>query len=75
MAYPSGGIYKGSNTHHINGIARFNLPLTSSNKAFDTLVKLRKERILAAEELCYIHFQIQVRAYINHVPLKPEGFT
>lgn len=28
-------------------------------KAFDTLVKLRKERILAAEELCYIHFQIQ----------------
>jgi MFS family permease len=28
-------------------------------KAFDTLVRLRKERILAAEELCYIHFQIQ----------------
>jgi MFS family permease len=28
-------------------------------KAFETLVRLRKERILAAEEFCYIYFQIQ----------------
>ena len=38
--------------------------LNSFDKAFDTLVRLRRERILAAEELCYIHFQIQVRASI-----------
>ncbi|KAE9378467.1 MFS general substrate transporter [Stipitochalara longipes BDJ] len=31
--------------------------------AFETLVRLRKERILAAEELCYIHFQIQTERY------------
>jgi hypothetical protein len=47
--------------------------LTSCEKAFDTLVRLRKERILAAEELCYIHFQIQVRASIYHVPLESES--
>ena len=28
-------------------------------EAFETLVRLRKERILAAEEFCYIYFQIQ----------------
>ena len=29
-------------------------------KAFDTLVELRKERLLAAEEFCYTYFQIQM---------------
>jgi len=28
-------------------------------EAFQTLVRLRKERLLAAEEFCYIYFQIQ----------------
>ncbi|KAF2650728.1 hypothetical protein K491DRAFT_697058 [Lophiostoma macrostomum CBS 122681] len=28
-------------------------------EAFETLVRLRKERVLAAEEFCYIYFQIQ----------------
>ncbi|KAH0547679.1 hypothetical protein FGG08_000168 [Glutinoglossum americanum] len=35
------------------------IKLQTAISAFDTLVRLRKERILAAEELCYIHFQIQ----------------
>lgn len=48
------------------------LSLTLSNQAFDTLVRLRKERVLAAEELCYIYFQIQVRAGLQYVPLEPE---
>ena len=36
-----------------------------SCQAFNTLVRLRKEPVLAAEELCYIHFQIQVSASYN----------
>jgi hypothetical protein len=49
------------------------LSLTSSNQAFDTLVKLRKERVLAAEELCYIYFQVQVRAGLQYVLLESES--
>lgn len=33
-------------------------------QAFDTLVQLRKERLLAAEELCYTYFQIQAERAI-----------
>ena len=53
-----------SNPHFGEG---FTFLLTSFDKAFDTLVRLRRERILAAEELCYIHFQIQVRASICYI--------
>ncbi|KAF4628579.1 hypothetical protein G7Y89_g9571 [Cudoniella acicularis] len=51
-------------------------------KAFETLVRLRKERILAAEELCYIHFQIETERallrghrpnYDNREPRIPYG--
>lgn len=33
-------------------------------EAFETLIRLRKERILAAEELCYIYFQIQAERHL-----------
>ncbi|KAF2489983.1 MFS general substrate transporter [Lophium mytilinum] len=35
-------------------------------KAFHTLVKLRKERVLAAEEFCYIYFQVQTERALFH---------
>lgn len=39
-------------------------------KAFAALVQLRGERILAAEEFCYIHYQIQTeRALLRKKPL------
>jgi len=41
------------------------------NKAFTTLVHLRRERVLAAEEFCYIYYQIQTeRAFLRkNLPL------
>ena len=68
MAYPSKGICQGwENASYPCGSEVFTFSLTSSSdQAFETLVKLRKERILAAEELCYIYFQIQVRADLQY---------
>ncbi|OCL04055.1 hypothetical protein AOQ84DRAFT_226472 [Glonium stellatum] len=40
-------------------------------EAFETLIRLRKERILAAEELCYIYFQIQTAFRNQASPLLP----
>ena len=41
-------------------------------KAFDTLVKLRKERVLAAEEIVYIHFQIQAERALLRGNRRPD---
>lgn len=40
--------------------------LTNSPQAFTTLVRLRKERILAAKELCSIYYQIQVSSFSKY---------
>jgi MFS family permease len=44
-------------------------------KAFDTLVRLRKERILAAEEFCYIYFQIQTERAFSRRKKQPDFNT
>jgi len=33
-------------------------------KAYETLVRLRGERVLAAKELCFIHYQVQVERWL-----------
>ena len=38
--------------------------LPCASQAFTTLVRLRKERVLAAKELCSIYYQIQVRHHL-----------
>ncbi|OCL10802.1 MFS general substrate transporter [Glonium stellatum] len=45
-------------------------------EAFSTLLKLRKERILALEELCFIHFQLHAeRVYVLGLTLDYESIN
>jgi MFS family permease len=41
-------------------------------EAFETLVQLRKERLLAAEEFCYTYFQIQVERAAARRKIEPD---
>jgi MFS family permease len=44
-------------------------------KAFDALVRLRKERLLAAEEFCYLYCQIQTERALARTKRKPDLTT
>lgn len=44
-------------------------------EAFETLVQLRKERLLAAEEFCYTYFQIQAERAAARKKIEPDFGT
>jgi MFS family permease len=44
-------------------------------KAFETLIELRKERLLAAEEFCYTYFQVQTERALARKETGPDFRT